>query len=227
MNLPDHYDTLYKASIEKISSGQYQLDPLLDSPNDNRFGITLLLRPDEQTKQHIQAFLGELKAVDPAQYYYPASDIHITVMSIISCYSGFALGQISVPAYVELIRESIPTRREINISFKGITASPSCAMVQGFMLDATLNELRENLRVNFKHSGLEQSIDKRYTIQTAHATVVRFRKEITHLGAFLQVLEKYRNHDFGTFRAQALELVYNDWYQREKHVQVLHRFELR
>ncbi|WP_276497239.1 2'-5' RNA ligase family protein [Pontibacter litorisediminis] len=226
MNLPEHYDTLYRTAIEKIRSGQYQLDPLLESPNDNRFGITLLLRPDKQTKQHIQSFLSELRAVDPAQYYYPNSDIHITVMSIISCYSGFALEQISVPAYVELIRESIPDKREINISFKGITASPSCVMVQGFMLDATLNELRENLRVNFRHSGLEQSIDKRYTIQTAHATVVRFRKEISNVNAYLQVLEKYRHHDFGTFRVETLELVYNDWYQREKHVQVLHRFEL-
>ncbi|TPE43045.1 2'-5' RNA ligase family protein [Pontibacter mangrovi] len=226
MNLPEHYDTLYSTSIEKIRSGQYQLDPLLDSDTDNRLGITLLLRPDSQTKQQIQAFLGELKAIDPAQYYYPNSDIHITVMSIISCYSGFELGQIAVPKYVELVRRSIPAMREIRISFKGITASPSCVLVQGFMLDDTLNELRENLRLNFKNSGLEQSIDKRYAIQTAHATVVRFRSEISNMEGFLQVLEKYRNHDFGTFTADALELVYNDWYQRKEHVQVLHRFRL-
>lgn len=226
MNLPEHYDTLYKNSIEKIRSGQYQLDPLIDAAEDNRYGITLLLRPDSQTKQQIQAFLSELNAIDPAQYYYPNSDIHVTVMSIISCYSGFELGQISVPDYVELIQKSIPAHSQIEICFKGITASPSCVMVQGFLTDDTLNSIRENLRTNFRNSDLEQSIDKRYTIQTAHATVARFREPLRNTSAYLQVLEKYRDHDFGTFTADALELVHNDWYQRERFVQPLHRFSL-
>ncbi|MCX2741177.1 2'-5' RNA ligase family protein [Pontibacter anaerobius] len=226
MNLPEHYDTLYRTSIEKIRSGQYQLDPLIDSAEDDRMGLTLLLRPDKQTKQQIQAFLSELRAIDPAQYYYPDSDIHVTVMSIIPCYSGFELGQISVPDYVELIRKSIPAHSRIEISFKGITASPSCVMVQGFLSDNTLNHLRDNLRANFRDSDLEQSIDKRYAIQTAHATVARFRAPLRDTEAYLRVLEKYRNHDFSTFTVDTLELVHNDWYQREQFVQRLHRFNL-
>ncbi|AKD03931.1 mutarotase [Pontibacter korlensis] len=225
MNLTEHYNTLYKASKEKILSGNCETDPLLDSASDNRLGITLLLRPDSQVQNNIQAFLSDLKAIDPAQYYYPNSDIHVTVMSIISCYSGFDLAQISVPEYVELVRKSIPAQVSIRIKFRGITASPSTVMVQGFMEDDTLNELRNNLRVNFRNSALEQSIDKRYAIQTAHTTVVRFRQEITQVQEYVKVLEKYREHDFGTFTADELVLVYNDWYQRRAHVQDLHRFK--
>ncbi|HTJ52976.1 MAG TPA: hypothetical protein VL443_26155, partial [Cyclobacteriaceae bacterium] len=94
MNLPEHYNKLYQDSIQKIKSDTYQIDNLIDSSLDNRFGITLLIRLDKQIRDAIHKFLSDLKMVEPDQYYYPDSDIHVTVMSIISCYDGFELTQI-------------------------------------------------------------------------------------------------------------------------------------
>ena len=94
------------------------------------------------------------------------------------------------------------------------------------MRDDTLHDMRNQLRINFKNSGLQQTIDARYSIRTAHATVVRFRKRFTRKDDFIEVLENYRNFAFGQFTVDTVELVYNDWYQRSKNVKTLCRFKL-
>lgn len=226
MNLKKHYNDLYRESIRKISNNGYQIDNLIDSPLDRRFGITLIIRPPSEVKTKIQEFLDKLKTIEPNQYYYKNSDIHITVMSIISCYDGFQLKNIDVSEYVKVITQSLNCNADLEIHFKGITASPSCLMIQGFMNNKSLNIIRNNLRENFKNTTLEQSIDKRYLIQTAHATVFRFREPLNKKIKFLELIENYRNHDFGSFKVKNFELVYNDWYQKEKHVKKLFDFSL-
>lgn len=224
MDLTQHYNHLYNESVETIAADRYQIDPLIDSATDKRFGITLIIRPDVATKNKIQGFLDELRAIDPEQYYYPDSDIHITVLSIISCYDRFDLATISVPDYVAIIEKSLLGIKDITINFQGITASSSAIMLQGFTDSDSLNDLRNNLRSHFTNSALEQSIDKRYSIQTAHVTVARFRKKISNTEKLIDTLEKYRNFDFGIFKVEKYNLVYNDWYQREKFVKELHEF---
>ena len=226
MNLIEHYNNLYKASILKIKSDCYQIDERIDSTAENRLGITLIIRPNIQVRNNIQTFLDDLKAIEPNQYYYPNSDIHVTALSLISCYNGFDIAQISILEYVELIKKSITAYKSFEIEFRGITASPSCIMVQGFLSDNTLNDIRDNLRLNFKNSNLQQTIDTRYAIQTAHTTVVRFRKELTKKDVFITVLDTYRDYNFGTSTINTLELVYNDWYQRKEFVKELYRFNI-
>lgn len=226
MNLEEHYNKLYKESIQKISTDNYEIDPMLRAHHDNRFGVSLLIRPPIEIRNEIQNFLQELKNIEPDQYYYPNSDIHITVLSIISCYDGLKLSNLNVPEYIELIGKSIDQTPRIKITFKGITASPSCIMIQGFLEEDGLKTMRDSLRREFRSSQLEQSMDERYVIQTAHATVFRFSEPLINKEVFMDVLEKYRSYDFGTFSVDNLELSYNDWYHREKLVTKLHEFKI-
>lgn len=226
MNLETHYDQLYQLSLPKIATGNVEVDDLLNSESDTRFGITLLIRPPEWIKNNIQEFLSHLKTIEPDQYYYRNSDMHVTVLSIISCYAGFNLNQIKPAEYVAVIQKSLSALPKFSIQFKGITASSSSVLIQGFLPDNTLNRLRDQLRINFKNSGLEQTIDKRYAIQTAHTTIARFRKNLAHTSEFIQVLNKYRQYEFGTFTVDAVELVFNDWYQRTERVKQLYTFPL-
>ncbi|MCX2493343.1 2'-5' RNA ligase family protein [Pedobacter sp. PF22-3] len=225
MNLAEHYNKLYRDSIAKIANGNYEIDRLIDSDADNRFGITLVIRPDAETNHKIQQFLAEVKAIEPDQYYYQNADIHITLMSVISCYDGFDLNAINIHDYVQVIQQVLNAYRSFRIHFKGLTASPSCILIQGFLTE-TLNQIRNDLRFAFKNTDLQQSIDKRYAIQTAHSTIVRLRKQLQAPDALFHLLEKYRNFDFGTFEVKQIELVYNDWYQREQYVKKLHIFSL-
>lgn len=227
MNLTEHYNQLYKTSSEIISAGKYSIDSELKNESDSRFGITLLIRPHDEIKANIQTFINELKKAEPEQYFYPDSDIHITVMSIISCSDKFTLNQISPNEYIELICRSLVEVEKIKIHYKGITASPSAIMIQGFPSDETLNNLRNRLRENFKNSGLQQSIDSRYEISTAHSTVMRFQEKLQNPKKLIEIAEKFRDYDFGELEVKNLELVYNDWYQRKSSTRVLGDFGLR
>jgi len=216
MNLSEHYNELFKTSSELILSENYTIDSKINDDSDKRFGITLLARPTKEIKDNIQLFIQELKKTEPEQYYYPNADIHITIMSIISCTEGFTLNKFSTSAYVEIIEKSLVDINKIEIEYRGVTLSPSAIMIQGFISDDSLNVLRDKLRDNFKNSSLTQSIDSRYSISTAHSTVMRFQKKLKNPAKLIKVIEKFRNHAFGKFTVEKIELVYNDWYQREE-----------
>lgn len=226
MNLTQHYNQLYKTSKEGILSGNYILDSKIKDVSDSRFGITLLLRPSEKIKANIQLFLDELKKLDSTQYYYPNEDIHVTIMSIISCYEGFSLNKINVEDYIKIIEKSLENLGSITIGFRGITASNSAIMIQGFPSDETLNNLRDKLRENFKNSALEQSIDSRYSISTAHSTVMRFTEKLQNPEKLIEITKQFRDYNFGEFKIEKLELVFNDWYQREENTIHLKDFNL-
>jgi len=130
--LQQHYQALWQQSLVQFEQHQFETDPLLTAKEDSRYGVTLLARPSKQVKQQIQHHLAELMQLEPQQYYYPASDLHLTVLSLISCYSGFALSQIDTAAYVDLVKEVIADTGPFRLDFQGITASPSCVLVQGF-----------------------------------------------------------------------------------------------
>ena len=225
MQLKEHYTNLWNNALAKFEANAFEFDALIDAVNDHRFGVTLVAKPSENVRKQIHNMLLDLRAIEPAQYYYPSADIHVTVLSIISCYNGFKLTNIKVEDYVAVISKSLDGITSFPMLFEGITASPSCIMVQGFAGDE-IEKLRDNLRYNFKHSGLESSIDKRYQIHTAHSTVVRFRHPLQQPQKFIERLRHYRNVHFGITEVQEVSFVFNDWYQRHLEEHTLANFNL-
>ncbi len=217
---------MWDKSVRKFKAGKFEFDPHIDAENDKRYGITLRACPSAEIKERVSKTLKKLKAVAPHQYYYPQSDLHITILSIISCYDGFSLKQINTANYKTVIDEAIPAISPFNIRFKGITASPSCILVQGFPENNQLDQLRDNLRYGFNQTNLQHSIDDRYRLETAHLTAVRFKHPLVKPGSFIKQITGLRDTDFGNCRIEKLELVGNDWYQREEKVKVIHTFNL-
>lgn len=220
------YDQLREAALAHVKSRGFDHDPLIDSPLDNRYGITLLIRPSKDVNDAVQNFLSLLKMIEPGHHFYPNPDIHVTVMPIISCYEGFQLRQIDPPAYIGLLKGCLEGLPPFSIEFRGVTASPSCIMIKGFPLEDTLEAIRNRLRIAFKDSQLEQSLDKRYPLQTAHSTVIRFKQPVRNQTAVLEQLDQFKDFYFGQYEVRELDLVFNDWYQREEKVQKLFTFKL-
>lgn len=227
MNLEKHYNGLWEIALQQFKAGAFELDPFLCSGEDNRFGLTLLFRPDDTVKESIETFLQELRQVEPAQYYYPAPDMHVTVMSVISCHAGFKLADIDIAAYIAVLQACLADVKHFKVDFRGITASPSCIMVQGFPASGQLSDLRDRLRENFRQTSLPQTIDSRYILRTAHITAARFKEPLRNPAIFLDKLQAYRSHSFGSTEVYQVELVYNDWYQRQADVQQVCNFRLK
>lgn len=226
MNLENHYNELWNQSLQKFRDNEFVFDPLINVDNDNRYGITLLARPSKEVKQNLSNVLGEIGSIAPNQYYYPESDLHITILSIISCYAGFSLDQINSSNYKKMIQSAIKSITPFEIVFRGLTASPSSILVKGFPTDGQLKVLRNELRKKFKNSNLQHSIDKRYKLQTAHMTAIRFKESFENSKRFISRITKLKESDFGRCVINKIELVGNDWYQRKDKVKSIAKFSL-
>ena len=225
--LAQQYRMIHQTGEEHLKKDTYFIDQRIHSPTDDRRGITLLIRPSSEIKETIQQQLADLKTIAPEQYFYPQSDIHFTVLSIISCTPGFHLHQIEVPAYIELIGTAISQQKPFQITCQGVVLSKTGLLVCGYPEKDFLNQFRQTLREAFQSSSLRHTIDKRYKRTTAHATVMRYSNEMDNKQPFLSSIHALRNHSFGVMEVAEMELVYNNWYQQQQNTEVLHRFLLK
>lgn len=226
MNLIDHYNSLWLQSKNEILNNKYQIDNFLNKSFDTRRGITLLARLEFKVLNKIIKFIEKCKTIEPDQYYYKSSDIHITILTIISCYENFTIDLINRNDYIEIIKKALSGINNFKIQFKGITASDSCIMIKGFPLNNDINIIRENLRKNFKSSKLTNSIDKRYRLITAHSTIIRFKNNLKNPIKLIELIERYKDYNFGYSNIKELEFIFTDWYQRNENNKTLFTFKL-
>ncbi|NQZ80885.1 MAG: hypothetical protein HRT52_07695 [Colwellia sp.] len=226
-DLKSLYSQMWIDSIDKFRCNTCEIDPLINDSTDLRRGITVLSYFDNSVEDKISTFLDELKIIEPEQYYYPKNELHLTILSIISCITGFKLSNIDVEAYSSIFKETLKNIDGFKVKYKGITVSPSCILIQGFPDEKQLNHLRNSLRVSFKKAKLDTTIDSRYKISTAHTTAVRCLTPFRNSNNLMRVLSKYKNYDFGTLEVNSLELVFNNWYQNLSITKSLSSFELK
>lgn len=226
MNLEDLYNNLFFKNLPKIQHENFEIDNYLNEKSDNRLGITLILRPPPSIISKINLFLKTLQAIEPNQYYYPPSTIHVTVLTIISCHTGFQLNQLISEKYIHLITQSLQSTPPFELSFRGVTISPASVMIQGFFEKGTLDSLRDGIRFQFEKSALIHTIDQRYRLETAHSTVIRFKSKLLKKQAFIDRLHQSRSYHFGDFKVNQLELVINDWYHRQISATLLKKINL-
>ncbi|MGF1684703.1 2'-5' RNA ligase family protein [Photobacterium minamisatsumaniensis] len=217
------YDEMWNSFSQAMDAKQYQPDPMINNSSDTRRGITALsyLRHSSPLASQIANFQQEVKALEPEQYYQPESDLHLTVLSIVTCTENYTLSCSSASDYVKVFKEALCDAGSFDIHFKGITASPSCILLQGFMPDDLLSDVREKLRLAFNNSPLYASIDSRYKIATAHSTIIRFKDNLNDPRGLFDLNNRYRDYEFGTHTVDRLALVFNNWYQQKEHTRLL------
>ncbi|GGH73414.1 2'-5' RNA ligase [Pullulanibacillus pueri] len=222
------YERLWSQGIQGIQEQALRGDPhLFNKACDHRKGLTLICRPSPQIQETVIAFLKEAYQLEPEQYFYQASELHTTVLAIMTCHVDFNVSKGDVGSYIEVLETAVQDLRRFNIAYRGITASPDSVMIQGFPQDATLALIRENIRTRFKKYNLKSTLDERYSAHTAHMTCLRFKTaQLDNGSQFLRLLKQYRAFDFGTSPITELELVVNDWYMSVDKTEVLHTLSL-
>ena len=220
------YDGLWNEALLRFNTNDCEVDPMITAGYDRRRGLTVRARPDRDLIARIGNFTAALKPFAPDQYFTPASDLHLTVLSIISCHEGFRYADIPGAVYLRTIRECIRHVPPMEIRFHGITASPSCLLLRGYPLTDSLDKLRNLLRRAIAEAALPNTVDGRYPARTAHITLMRFRQKPADLAPFVRFLSMNRELDFGTMTLAGLELVHNDWYHRKECTRIIEPFSL-
>jgi 2'-5' RNA ligase len=221
------YDSLWQDAVDHFAKGRVQLDPhLLAHHRDRRLGLTLIVRPTQQVIDQFSALLGELVQIEPHQYFYQPSEFHTTILSLFTATENFEPYFAKIPAYMTTLQPVLSAAERFTVRFRGITATKSSVMVQGFPQDGRLQCLRNRLREALQSKNLGEGLDERYRITTAHVTIMRFRTQPQDLRRFVQVLGRYREQNFGQLTFQTVQLVKNDWYMSADRVEVLADYPL-
>ncbi|OBT26026.1 hypothetical protein A9266_05385 [Vibrio tasmaniensis] len=211
------YDDMWQRFELALKRNEYELDPYLsDLENDTRRGITALAylnQGNRSTVNEIIRFQKEVRELEPEQYYHPSNELHLTVLSVISCLPEFAVTEIDVNSYIDVFRSVLKNTGKIEIRYQGVSASPNCIVIQGFPTSDTLERLRNELRTQLTEAGVRVTFDSRYKLVTAHSSIIRFKAPLNDAQQLLALCQRYRNHDFGRVVLEDFELVFNNWYQ--------------
>lgn len=211
------YDDMWQRFEFALKHNEYELDLYLsDLENDTRRGITALAYLNQgncSTVNEIIRFQKEVRELEPEQYYHPSNELHLTILSVISCLPEFALTEIDVNSYIDVFRSALKNAGKIEIRYHGVSASPNCIVIQGFPTSDTLERLRNELRTQLTEAGVRVTFDSRYKLVTAHSSIIRFKAPPNDAQQLLALCQRYRNHDFGRVVLEDFELVFNNWYQ--------------
>ncbi|CAK1837064.1 Mutarotase [Vibrio crassostreae] len=211
------YDDMWQRFEFALNNNEYELDPYLSGlESDTRRGITALAylnQGNSSTVNEIIRFQKEVQELEPEQYYHPSNELHLTVLSVISCLPEFAVSEIDAASYIDVFRSALRDTGKIEIKYHGVSASPNCVVIQGFPTSGTLERLRNELRTQLTEAGVRVTFDSRYKLVTAHSSIIRFKAPLNDAQQLLALCQRYRNHDFGRVVLEDFELVFNNWYQ--------------
>ncbi len=208
--LKDHYDAILANNREKIMSGGCGDAFIENVSSDNRMALVVLIRISPETSDRINTCIAGLKEIEPDLYFYPAGDLHITVMDILKGEEGRRIPQ-NIEDYIQCIEECSRPISPFDITFDGLTASDNAVMVRGYY-DDELMIFRQNLREMFKKRGL--LLEERYETVSSHITIARLHDRYRDPERLLNYIEKPRL--FGTMTVSEMELSFHNWYDTRK-----------
>jgi 2'-5' RNA ligase len=218
--LQETYDRIWNSSKENLLDNNADIDMNLSNiADDKRLGLTVLIPIGDIFLQ----VKGQLKEIEPEQYFYPATDTHITVIDFIGASEDFVFDEKQVEIYKRVLDSVLKDFSKFNIDFKGLTASKGAVMVQGFFDDA-LQKLRERLREEVNKQGIE--LKERYKVVTAHSTIMRFKKKLQNPKALVNKIEEMKDVNIGIFKIKKILFVLHDWYNLKEKTKILAEYEL-
>lgn len=138
---------------------------------DQRFGVNIITRPSPAVITEIKRLQNHLHALEPDQYYYPAQDLHATILEI-----AFCIPMPEVIQLVERINQSLPTLMQglpspvLEVVCLGF--DPKGCALSFVPRDTALQELRAELKSRLESLGLQ--LMSRYLLTAAHVSLFRY-----------------------------------------------------
>jgi 2'-5' RNA ligase len=207
------YDALWEDAAPVVRAGRGIIDPwVVRKDADRRRGLTLLARPGAELARRLQGFLAELRADEPEQYFQPAADLHLTVLSLFGATAEHAPYLARLEAYQAAAAEALRGVPAFGVEIQGVTLSRGAVLAQGFPRGDTLERVRQRLRAALAARGLDGGMDQRYRLMTAHLTLVRFAAPLHRPERFVERIAAARGRVFGGLEVREMELVMGDWY---------------
>jgi 2'-5' RNA ligase len=217
------YESIRERDLACLRSGAVELDRVLAAGlPDSRRGISLVM-PASRIAPGYEGLVARFAAVDPAQYYYPRSDLHITIFDFTQAREGCVADPGLEASFREISRAALASFAGFAVELRGVVFNRAAGIVKGFDRDRLLG-LRQRIRKELVARGIRN--DERYESGSAHITFARFRQPPADPAALCEAAEAAREIELGHVDAGEVELVEHDWYNSPASRRLLERFRL-
>ena len=218
------YDRIFNDHINHIKNGNIETDYFLSSQSeDNRRGISLII-PIPFNSIKYSSLVNAFRDIESDQYYYPLSDLHITIFTFLSARDTYKNNKELEGEFIQITKTALDKLNKISVSFSGITFSKEAGFINGYDNDALIS-IRNDIRKEMDKRGLK--IDERYKSETAHVTFMRFRNRISDINRFYNRIIENKDKKIEEINLRKIELVEHDWYNTEINKRVISTFNIK
>ncbi len=208
---------------ERLVRGAIELDQMLRSPEDDtRLGISLIVPIgflDGAYPQLIERF----KEAEPDQYYYPLSDLHVTIFDFISGRMDYQRDSGLEKIFIELSRRALADFSPFEFDLEGVTFSSAAGLLQGFDSGQIVG-IRSRIRSLLKEYGIPNT--ERYESESAHVTFCRFKSVLRNPAGLVDLIERNGDSKISHTTFRSFELVEHDWYNCVSRKRLIERIDL-
>lgn len=216
LKLENLYSKIDSEGKKAILNGQEVIDPILSSIElDKRLGLTLLIAIKGKITENFRILIDKIQQIEPAQYFYPVSDFHVTILDFIKANEDFEREENTIKKCIKIVENAAHDLPPFNIEFKGIISSNAAILVKGYY-GFELQLLRSQIRKNALENDF--NLKERYQTVSAHSTIIRFRKKLRNIEKLSEIVQEYNNFNIGVMNVNKLELVVHDWYNCKKEI---------
>jgi hypothetical protein len=184
--------------------------PSLSDVGERQVFLTLVAWLAEPLLSRITEVQEALRAVDPRHYYYPVTDMHMTILGCTEFVRNLShVNERDVQEVGGQCSEVLARYPSFAVRGIGLNVFPTTVFVQLLTEDDTLLRLRQDLasalRAKLVQNGWGRPVPPPYL---AYVNIMRF----THpdLRPLIDVVERYRTHEFGRWLVTGAELVTGD-----------------
>jgi hypothetical protein len=218
------YDEIDARDRDRIKAGDIVVDKyLLPRALDRRLGISLII-PVSVVDPRIRDLTRRLESLEPAQYYQPFEDFHVTIFDFIKGSEGYHRDPNLEKKFASIADAVLSVEDTFKIELKGIAFSREAGLIKGYD-SGKLVEIREALRSSLAGEGLAN--DERYRSESSHMTFCRFRGALRDPEMLLDFVDEFADADLGSLEAESLDLLEHDWYNSSKSRRIIKSFRLR
>ena len=177
-----------------------------DYTSDNKLCLTTVSFMNPELADSIYTQIIEpLKAIDPDQYYFPKSSLHVTIHNIRVVNKPLTYTNADIDLALHILRSEIPTYRSPKFALRELLSLPTSIAIIA-LIDPSYDQMVRSIRKHFADAGLAD--DKKYFTDEkifANVTICRYTKSPSKL--FLETVQKNNEKTFGIFSPKETTLV--------------------
>ncbi|HJP90904.1 MAG TPA: 2'-5' RNA ligase family protein [Pyrinomonadaceae bacterium] len=164
----------------------------------------------------------------PPHYFYPLTDMHFTVLNCMAFLSEpEELKADDITRIARRLRDVFVSFKPVAVQLRGLNVFPTTVFIQIFDPAGSISELRHRIRTCLAEDYWNSEMEGKLLVPDpllSFSNLLRFREAVPT--DFVDLVEKYRNKDFGMCQLKGVELVTTDKLLSRENTTVWERYDL-